>query len=138
MNENYTFFVDLDGTIFKWGTNELLPGAMEFLQKIKKDGHKIILTTNRGGAEWSTTPSSSFNKETTLHYLSLLQVPYDEILFEMGNPRVVVNDGGAFAINVRQDGGFQKEYEGVIKQINTWQKIRKSVATVVSRSKVPV
>jgi hypothetical protein len=136
MNENYTFFVDLDGTIFKWGTNELLPGAMEFLQKIEKDGHKIVITTNRGDARWPV--DSLFNKEITLRSLSTLRVPYHEILFNIEGSTIVVNDEGAFSVNIRQDGGFQREYEAINKQINTWQKIRKSVATVVPRSKVPV
>ena len=42
------FLIDLDGTVVKHGTNELLPGRIEQLVACVKAGHELIYLTRRG------------------------------------------------------------------------------------------
>lgn len=52
-----THIFDIDGTLVKYHTNEWLEGALEYLQKLSREGHHIVLITMRGpqdeGTEWS-------------------------------------------------------------------------------------
>lgn len=41
------YFVDLDGTFFLHGTNELAPGAKKFAEQIKQSGDKLYFVTAR-------------------------------------------------------------------------------------------
>ena len=103
------YFVDLDGTLFEFGTNILLPGARDFLNFIKKNGHQLILTTRRGD-EWE--PGHVFSEEDTLKALKDLNIEYDNIIFKIDSPRIIVNDTGCLAINVITNEGIRKgDYE---------------------------
>lgn len=91
------FFIDLDGTIFRHGSNELLPGARERIDYIIESGGQIIFVTRRG-REFEGHPV--YNKESTLKALKELNIPYRDILFDVPSPRIIVNDDGCQAINV--------------------------------------
>ncbi len=95
------YFIDLDGTLFQFGTNELLPGALEELNRLKDNGDIIVLTTRRGDLEFEG--HEIFGEHNTLCALEKLKIPYSQILFNLPSPRVVVNDSGAYAINVKPD-----------------------------------
>jgi hypothetical protein len=88
------YFIDLDGTLLELGTNRLLPGALEFVREARARGHQIVLTTLRSD-QWPR--DHVLNSEHTVESLAQLGVEYDEILFGLESPRILVNDGGAVA-----------------------------------------
>ncbi len=75
-----TIMVDLDGVIcteertFDRPLAEPLPGAREALEKLRADGHTIIIYTARGWAEFRVTKA----------WLDQHAMPYDAI--HMGKP----------------------------------------------------
>jgi len=100
------YFVDLDGTLFEFGTNIFLPGTKEFLEFIKEGNHQLILTTRRG-EDWDY--HNVFSKAKTLQALKRLGIEYHSIVFEVESPRIVINDDGCSAINVVINDGIRKE-----------------------------
>lgn len=108
-----TYFVDIDGTIFKYRkfetykTNkaQVIIESKLFLQQVRDQGHMIILTTAR--------PESL--REHTKHELSLNNIPYNQLVMgiERG-PRYLINDRDpnkpgerAIAINITRDSGIK-------------------------------
>ncbi len=75
-----TIMVDLDGVIcteertFDRPLAEPIPGAREALEKLKADGHSIVIYTARGWAEFRVTKA----------WLDQHGMPYDAI--HMGKP----------------------------------------------------
>ena len=113
MDKKNTYFVDIDGTIFvyrkfetyKETDAEVIKSSKQFLQKVKDDGHMIILTTAR--------PEDL--REHTIYELSKNNVPYDRLIMgiERG-PRYLINDmdpkkpgDRAIGINVIRNGGIK-------------------------------
>ncbi len=113
MEKKNTYFVDIDGTIFVYRKFEtyketdvkVIKSSKQFLQKVKDDGHMIILTTAR--------PEDL--REHTVYELSKNNVPYDRLIMgiERG-PRYLINDmdpkkpgDRAIGINVIRDGGIK-------------------------------
>tara|TARA_B110000014_G_C19846411_1_gene438670 strand:+ start:133 stop:474 length:342 start_codon:yes stop_codon:yes gene_type:complete len=111
MKKFNTYFIDIDGTIFKYRkfetyeTSEAEPiqTTVDFLYEKKEEGHMLILTTAR--------PRGL--REHTLLELTKHKIPFDSLLMgiERG-PRYVVNDMDpknpgerAFAINLERDKG---------------------------------
>jgi uncharacterized HAD superfamily protein len=107
-----TYFVDIDGTIFKYrpfetymeSEAEVIKSTKDFLIQRKKENHMIILTTAR--PEWL--------REHTIKELTLNDIPWDRL--EMGierGPRYIINDMDpknpgkrALAINTIRDNGI--------------------------------
>lgn len=90
-----TWVFDLDGTLVKHngykidGVDTILPGALEYLQKIPFED-KIIIFTSR----------TEEYKQMTLDFLSENGIRYDEILFNMPmGERIVVNDRKPSGLN---------------------------------------
>lgn len=113
MEKKETYFVDVDGTIFKYRKFEtyktsaavVVPSTLEYLQLKKADGHMIVLTTAR--PDWLYTH--------TVNELKVNNVPFDRLIMgiERG-PRYLINDmdpnkpgDRAIAINIKRDGGIQ-------------------------------
>ena len=77
-----TIAIDLDGTIcteertFDKSLAEPLPGSIEKLQKLHKEGHTIIIWTARGWDQFRMTE----------HWLQKYSIPFDALL--MGKPIV--------------------------------------------------
>ena len=85
---NHTWFIDVDGTIFKHngykldGYDSLLPGVKEFFESIPEND-LIILITSR----------TDEYKDLTLKSLEENKIRYNEIIFNAPyGERVVVND----------------------------------------------
>ena len=112
MEKKETYFVDIDGTIFKYrkfetyetSNAEVIPSTLEFLQEKAKEGHMIILTSAR--PEWL--------REHTIKELKENKVPWNrlELGIERG-PRYLINDMDpnkpgerAISINVIRDNGI--------------------------------
>jgi hydroxymethylpyrimidine pyrophosphatase-like HAD family hydrolase len=88
------FFIDLDGTIFRFGTEEFLPNARESLLKLLQDGHQIVFTTLRGDA----VEARKVLRKAGLNCI---------ILTGVQSPRVVINDSGAHAIDHVTDAPWE-------------------------------
>lgn len=98
------YFIDLDGTVLKWGKNEFLPGALEMLRNIKKQGHQIFFTTYRG----PHYPVGHFMHPTAIvSFLKSHKVEYDDIIYGVESPRVIINDDGCHAINHPSDSDVE-------------------------------
>ena len=97
------YFIDLDGTLFQHSTNILLPGAVEFLQKLRFDEHMIVLVTRRGNKEFLGDPILS--QEATEKMLKEKEIPFDEIVFNVPSPRIIINDEACEAIRVKTNEG---------------------------------
>ena len=112
MEKKNTYFVDIDGTIFKYrkfesyesSNPEPISSTIEYLGAQEKLGHLIILTTAR--------PESM--REHTIKELEQCNVPFHSLIMgiERG-PRFLINDMDpnnpgerAIAINVVRDQGI--------------------------------
>lgn len=100
-----TYFIDIDGTIFKHLTNQLLDGAKEFLDNIYENDDMIILTTARHDTESKSTEEA----------LAKYGIEYDMILYNLGNDeRILINDTKlsgkqtAYSLNVERNKGLSK------------------------------
>tara|TARA_R100001015_G_C4610410_1_gene165773 strand:- start:231 stop:569 length:339 start_codon:yes stop_codon:yes gene_type:complete len=112
MDKKNTYFVDIDGTIFKYrkfetyesSKAEVIPSTLEYLIRAKEEGHMVILTTARP-------------EELRIHTVMELNtnnVPYDRLVMgiERG-PRYLINDMDpkikqerAIALNLIRDEGI--------------------------------
>ena len=112
MDKKNTYFVDIDGTIFKYrkfetyetSLAEVIPSTLEYLQKIKDEGHMVVLTTAR--PDWLYSH--------TVNELKVNNIPFDRLVMgiERG-PRYLINDMDpnnpgerAIAINVERNKGI--------------------------------
>ncbi len=100
------FFLDLDDTLVSHGTNTLLSGALEMLQKINAQGHQIVFTTRRG-RDWPD--EHIYGTKSTKRFIDGLGIKYEAILFNLESPRVVLNDGGG--IGITHPAGKPLNYE---------------------------
>lgn len=90
------FFFDLDGVVFEYETLIPLEGAVECINRLKNEGHQIIITTARK-VNYVSRPDISI--EATRQKLIEIGVKFDSIIPEVCSPRIVINDEGAYAIN---------------------------------------
>ena len=112
MEKKNTYFVDIDGTIFKYrkfetyetSDAEVIKPTLEFLNVVKEQGHMIILTTAR--------PDWLYNH--TVKELVSNDVPFDRLIMgiERG-PRYLINDMDpnkpgkrAIAMNLNRNQGI--------------------------------
>lgn len=112
MDKKNTYFVDIDGTIFKYrkfetyetSKAEPIESTIEYLNKASKEGHMIILTTAR----------PEYLRDHTVVELHENYIPYDRLIMgiERG-PRYLINDMDpnnpgerAIAINVERNKGI--------------------------------
>lgn len=112
MVKKETYFVDIDGTIFKYrkfetyktAPAEVIPSTLEYLKLKKEQGHVIVLTTARPDWLWDHTQNE----------LKVNDVPFDRLIMGIGRgPRYLINDmdpnkpgDRAIAINIERDGGI--------------------------------
>lgn len=113
MDKKNTYFVDLDGTVFKYRKFdsyketpvEVIKSTLDYLKRAKKEGHKVIITTAR--------PNYLYNH--TVKELVDNDVPFDYIIMDLERgPRYLINDMDpldneprAIAINLIRDNGLQ-------------------------------
>lgn len=97
------YFIDLDGTFFKWGTCEPLPGAVETIKRLESEGHMIVWTTLRNAGEQLKGYAA------TIRAFRELGIKSETVIWDCPSPRIVVNDDGAFGVNVEQNGPMTYE-----------------------------
>ena len=97
-------FLDLDGTILKWRTNEPITGALTLLNDLHEKGHQIIFTTRRGRDPDPFKDHEVLSREATEKALKELlpNIPY-QIYYGIDSPRIILNDEGAAAGNREKD-----------------------------------
>ena len=95
-----TYFVDIDGVIFKFGTMTFNEGAVEFLRKLKARGHQIVLSTARKS---QNNDIPYLQLDLTISKLEEAKIAYDTIVGSLSNPRIIVNNQGVFSINHQKD-----------------------------------
>ena len=86
----YKFCFDLDGTICHIKKEDQhyidvdpLPGSVETLQRLKSEGHYIIIMTARNMLTYNNNVGKIIANQSpiVLEWLSKHQIPYDEIHF---------------------------------------------------------
>jgi ribonucleotide monophosphatase NagD (HAD superfamily) len=102
-----TYLIDIDGCIVFHGTNNLLPGAQELLDKIISSGGKIVFTTRRGDKEFKG--HKIYSAESAQQLVRSLRVPYEALILDVDSPRVVINDDVALAFNHKTNGSWEIE-----------------------------
>lgn len=95
------FFFDIDGVIFKAKSHEPIQGVLQVLNDLKNKGCKIILTTYGGDENFPN--SKKYSKKVILKALEDAKVPYNDIVFDVPSPRIIINDSGCAAINRLED-----------------------------------
>lgn len=101
--KKYRFCVDLDGTIcYTKNVDETytdvlpIPGAIEVLQKLHKNGHYIIIMTARN----MVTHNNNIGKiianqaEIVINWLKKYNIPYDELHFGKPVADYYIDDKG--------------------------------------------
>ena len=95
--------IDVDGTICftkkdheSYADTTPIPGAIETIQKLKKQGHYIIIATARGMKTYhSNVGKITANQGTILiNWLDAHGVPYDEIWFGKPQADYYIDDKG--------------------------------------------
>jgi capsule biosynthesis phosphatase len=93
--------IDLDGTICTLKQNNqtyadvlVKPGAVEFINKLKQDGHYIIIQTARNMATCESNMGKVIKNvgKVTLDWLEKNEVAYDEIYFGKPNANLYIDD----------------------------------------------
>lgn len=89
-----TYFIDIDGTLVKWGSSTPLPGAVDGIKRLIERGDRIVWITQRD------RDSADFDNDAILELLQKITLPTPlVVLWGYGSPRIVVNDAGAYAIH---------------------------------------
>jgi len=102
-----TFFIDLDGTLFRHGTTELLPGAKDLLELFKRKNYRIIFMTRRGDAEWADHPV--YSESATRQMLVEHGLDYYAIVFDVMSPRHFLDDSFIKIHPVDTNQGYSPE-----------------------------
>jgi hypothetical protein len=92
------YFVDIDGTIVRHGTNEFLPGALDWLQGLCAAGSDIVFTTRRGCEFVGHPIYSEQGLSLLLNDLYIRGIKWHSVVKNIGSPRVIVNDEECSAI----------------------------------------
>lgn len=123
MEKKRTYFIDIDGTIFKYRKfdtmyktpAEVCKNMQEFLSMLKDNKHMIVLTSAR----------PEYMYQFTVDELKNHDIPYDRIILgiERG-PRYIMNDlepgnaqKRAIGINLQRDKGVYLNLENPLKPL---------------------
>lgn len=90
------YFIDFDGVFFKYGTMFPTDGAIELVNDLFNNGHKIYFMTLR---KYENNDDEALNLHKTEEVLKTLNVKYHGIIEDIPSPRIIINDEGATAIN---------------------------------------
>ncbi len=123
-----SYFVDIDGVLFKMGTNTANAGAVETLKFLLSQGHKLILTTKRNT---KNQDNPDLNLKATRQALQNVGLGHLEIVADVPSPRYLINDEGAYAINVLSNEPMSYLNKQIIESRNIEKKIYDSLATMI-------
>ena len=81
--QQYTIFIDIDGTLIHQTERTILPGAFDKINEWQSNGHRIILTTAR----------RQKHMQQIINILTNNYIYYDDIIHDLPpGPRYVIND----------------------------------------------
>jgi hypothetical protein len=120
-----TYFIDLDGTLLKQGTNTLTDGAQQFLDLVKQRGDNLVITTRRGDVEFKGHPV--YSREATIRALRELRLNYHEIVFDAPSPRILIDDQVCRAFTVRHNEGIKDFVEFWTKELAPKEEVKNDV-----------
>ncbi len=123
-----TYFCDLDGTLFKHGTTEFLPGAKEFLELASKKRWRIIFTTRRGDVEFEGHPV--YSKHATEEMLFRHGLDRHTIVYDVMSPRIIVDDSEVGTIRRYTNQGFSEKDLADLEKYGTLNKVRQGAETM--------
>ena len=95
------FFIDLDGTVFRYHTCEWLPGVQERLLGWDKEGHDLVFITRRDQDRDANTP---YSLDLTRAALDTL-LPQRHLITDVQTPRILIDDSPCFAWTTPRDSG---------------------------------
>jgi len=93
--------IDLDGTICSLKTSaetyadvKVIPGAKEYIRKLRAEGHYIIIQTARNMATCDSNLGKVIKNvgKVTLEWLEKNEIEYDEIYFGKPNAHLYIDD----------------------------------------------
>jgi capsule biosynthesis phosphatase len=93
--------IDLDGTICtlkqkseSYEDVKLIPGAAEFIKKLRNEGNYVIIQTARNMATCESNLGKVMKNvgKVTLDWLEKNEVEYDEIFFGKPNAQIYIDD----------------------------------------------
>ncbi len=96
------YILDLDGTFILYGTNKLAKGSAALASEIEKNGDQLFLITAR---KTENIPDE-LSIPATEKALRQLEIKYEAIIENCQSPRVLVNDEGAFSLNITTNQGL--------------------------------
>ena len=97
-----SLFIDLDGTFFHYGTNNITRDGLSIIKNFRRNGGQIYFITAR--KEDNEPPQ--LNLSSTRDVLNAFGIDYELIVGNVSSPRVLINDEGASAINVSTGEGI--------------------------------
>lgn len=100
-----SYFIDLDGVFFKYGTMTPTSGAVRTVKALVRAGHRIYFTTKR---KYHHNEPPQLNLSYTKKVLRRYGIAFAGIISDSSNPRIMINDEGAVAIQHPQDQSFPK------------------------------
>ena len=117
-----TFFIDLDGTIFKHGTDELLPGAREFLDMLDELQYGKIFVTRRGDEEWGPD-DPRYSEAVTRAALKKHGLDDTLLVLNVRSPRFLVDDSPIDVLLRETDSGFAPEMLAKLREALSQQEL---------------
>lgn len=100
-----TYFIDLDGTIFRHGTNDFLPGAIRWLQSLEG---AIVWCTRRGDEFGDHPVYGNGGLMVAMGLLAPLKLKVIGMISNCGSPRILVNDEEASVISHATNTGWDE------------------------------
>ena len=104
------YFIDLDGVFFRSGTMEPLPGAVETVTRLAREGHQVLFVSAR---ETLNANGPELCVEQTRQQLDGLGLQGCPLLGGIGSPRFIVDDSDVAAISCRTNEGLSYDRLGV-------------------------
>jgi len=85
------YIIDLDGTVFEWGTTSFISGVPEAIRSIVAAGNDILFITMRGHPHLAGSPRKLPGEEETRAVLDTIGVPY-RLVWGLASGRVLIDD----------------------------------------------
>lgn len=87
-----TYIIDVDGTVFRHGSEEWLPGSKERVAALVEEGHRLVFVTRRGHVEFGD--SERYGRPAAERARrALVEVAPDALFLpNCPSPRILVDD----------------------------------------------
>lgn len=117
-----TFIIDLDGTILRHGTDELLPGAREFLDLLEELEYGAVFVTRRGDEEWGPD-DPRYSEAATRAAFRKHGLDESKLILNARSPRFLVDDSPIDLLPRETDEGFTPEILAKLREALSRQEL---------------